>query len=202
MTGGDGLDAVKAATWALHTRAERSGIVADILAGRAGRDGVALLLRNLLPVYLVLDASRFGEPGLVRAAAIEADLRMLSPDLFPALLPEGRAYAERVQQAAQRSDARLIAHAYVRYLGDLNGGRIMQRQLATCLGGSAGPLQVHAFPALADPAGFTRSYRTQLDQAVRDAGVDEVVQDAMAAFELNIALSEAVRAGSAQAAPN
>jgi heme oxygenase len=202
MTAHDGLDAVKAATWALHTRAERSGIVADILAGTARRDGVALLLRNLLPVYQVLDASRFSDPGLARAPAIAADLQVLSPDALPALLPEGRAYAERVEEAAQRSDAGLIAHAYVRYLGDLNGGQIMQRRLVECLGASAGPLHFHAFPALADPAGFTRSYRTQLDQAVRGAGVEHVVPEAMAAFELNVALSEAVRAWSELAAPN
>jgi hypothetical protein len=37
-----GLDAIKAATRDLHTTAERAGIIADILAGRASRGGVAL----------------------------------------------------------------------------------------------------------------------------------------------------------------
>jgi hypothetical protein len=36
---------VKAATRGLHTRAERSGGIADILAGRASPAAVALLLR-------------------------------------------------------------------------------------------------------------------------------------------------------------
>ena len=75
-----GLDGVKAATWHLHKQAEQSGIIADILNGQATRLGVALLLRNLLPVYQVLDASIFGHPILARSAMIEADLRVLAPD--------------------------------------------------------------------------------------------------------------------------
>jgi hypothetical protein len=106
------LDAVKAATWHLHTKAERSGVIADILAGRATRYGVALLLRNLLPVYQVLDASRFCLPGLARSASIEADLRVLVPNVELPLLPEGAAYAGL---AGQAGDDGLIIHAYVRY---------------------------------------------------------------------------------------
>jgi heme oxygenase len=183
------LDAVKTATWDLHMRAERSGIIAAILAGHASRAGVALLLRNLLPVYQVLDATPFCLPGLARSDAIEADLLVLSPQGEPALLAEGRAYADRVAEA---DAAGLIAHAYVRYLGDLNGGRIMQRRLLACLGDAASELRTHAYPGLADVAGFTRAYRVQLDAAVRAADPEAVVREALVAFELNIALSVAV----------
>ena len=62
------LAAIKVATWALHTQAERSGVIADILAGRASRFEVALLLRNLLPVYQMLDASPYGGPALARVS--------------------------------------------------------------------------------------------------------------------------------------
>jgi hypothetical protein len=41
-----GLDAIKAATWKLHTPAEPSGVLAEILARRATRLGVALVLHN------------------------------------------------------------------------------------------------------------------------------------------------------------
>jgi heme oxygenase (biliverdin-producing, ferredoxin) len=192
MMGGRGLDAVKAATWDLHTRAERGGIIAEIMAGRASRLGVALLLRNLLPVYQVLDGSRFGVPALARSAAIEADLLVLWPDVELPLLAEGRAYAERVELAVRGDGSALIAHAYVRYLGDLNGGRIMRRRLVACLGDLAGGLTVHEYPMLRDKDAFTRAYREELDAAVRAAEFELVVQEAMAAFEMNIALSEAL----------
>jgi heme oxygenase len=200
MTGAQGLDGVKAATWDLHMRAERGGIIADILAGKATRSGVALLLRNLLPVYRGLDASRFCAPGLARCEAIEADLRVLSPDAEPPLLPEGRAYADRVLEAVQLDGPELVAHAYVRYLGDLNGGRIMQRRLVACLGDAAQGLTVHAYPTLADPAGFIPVYRAQLDAAMTAGDPDVVVREALVAFDLNIALSEAVSAWSPRTA--
>jgi heme oxygenase len=115
-------DAVKAATGDLHTQAERFGIITDILTGRATRFGVALLLRNLLPAYRVLDTSLFGVPALARPAAIEADLHILSPSVELPLLAEGSFYAEQICRAGQGGGPGLIAHAYVRYLGDLNGG--------------------------------------------------------------------------------
>ena len=183
------LDAIKAATWSLHTRAERSGIVADILAGRASRTGVALLLRNLLPVYQALDHSPFGSPVLARSDAITADLQLLAPEAELPVLPQAIDYAERVRQAGDG----LVAHAYVRYLGDLNGGRIMRRLLVRSIGAIAERMRFHDYPALDEPDGFTRNYRLTLDRAVRAAPFAVVEQEAVAAFELNIAVSEAVK---------
>src|SRR5215467_12155675 len=79
------LEALRERTRDLHTRAERSGIIADILQARATREGYALLLRNLLPVYQSLEqqlARHAGSPQvgpvvrpeLERSAAIAADL--------------------------------------------------------------------------------------------------------------------------------
>jgi heme oxygenase len=183
------LDDIKAATWPLHREAERSGIVAAILAGTATREGVALLWRNLLPVYQALDATSFGLPALVRSDAIEADLAILAPDADLPLLPEAAEYAARVRSA---DAGRLIAHAYVRYLGDLNGGLLLQRKLTASLG--VAPLAFHAFPGIADPRAFAAAYRAGLDQALAAADGEAVLAEAVAAFTLNIALSRAVAA--------
>ena len=128
-------------------------------------------------------------PRSTRSAAIEADLRVLAAGTDLPLLPQAVAYADRVRAAGER---RLVAHAYVRYLGDLNGGRIMQRRLALCLGEQA-PVAFHEFPHMDDPDRFTQDYREMLDQAVRNATFEPVRQEALAAFSLNIALSEAVK---------
>ena len=194
-----GLDAVKAATWSWHVRAERSGIIADILAGRATRFGVALLLRNLLPVYQVLDATCFGLPPLVRSAAIQADLLVLMSNADLPLLVEATAYADLVHAAAEGDGTRLIAHAYTRYLGDLNGGLIMKRRLINCLGELARRLTFHDYPLLKDISAFARSYRVDLDLAVREAVFDLIAAEAITAFKLNIALSEAVRTRASRA---
>ena len=188
-----GLDAVKAATWSWHAHAERSGIIADILARQATRFGVALLLRNLLPVYQALDATRFGLPPLVRSAAIQEDLLVLGSDADLPLLAEATAYADLVHAAAEGDGTRLIAHAYTRYLGDLNGGLIMKRRLIGSLGETARRLTFHDYPLVKDIATFTRAYRADLDLAVRKTVFELVAAEAVMAFRLNIALSEAVR---------
>jgi len=180
------LDAVKAATWPLHAQAERSGIVADIIAGQATPRGVGLFWRNLLPVYRVLDATSLCRPGLARSAALEADLLILGPS---DVLPEARAYAERIERAELPA---LIGHAYVRYLGDLNGGRIMQKRLQVCLGPLAERLTFHLYPAIPDLAGFAADYRLQLDRLARSVAIEAVAAAATEAFALNIALSQAV----------
>src|ERR1700753_1091711 len=85
------LEALREQTKELHTRAERSGFIADILHGRATRDGYILLLQNLLPVYRALEAQLakhkgsplvgpFVRPELARADSIEADLHFFSAE--------------------------------------------------------------------------------------------------------------------------
>ena len=57
------------------------------------------------------------------------------------------------------------------------------------LGDVAAGISFHEFPDLHDPDGFKRSYRQRLDQAVRAVAFDVVANEAIAAFEMNIALS-------------
>jgi heme oxygenase len=195
-------------TQALHTRAERSGVINDILHGRATRYAYALLLRNLLPAYETMEQGLErlrAQPGigavarreLYRAEALEADLRALHGDQWQQslpLLPEGEQYRRRVAEAADGDGARLIAHAYTRYLGDLSGGQIMKRLLARLLQLEPQQLSFHEFPGIADAGEFKRDFRQALNRAAAESvDIDGVIEEAMAAFELNIAVSEAVQ---------
>jgi heme oxygenase len=195
-------------TAALHAVAERSGIAREILRGAATRTGYALFLRNLLPVYQAmergLEARRdspliapFALPSVYRAAALESDLVALCGDRWPeslAWLPAARRYAQHVDDCAQGDGARLIAHAYVRYLGDLSGGQVLRRLLARSLGIGSEALRFYDFPDIPDAERFKAAYRRTLDRSaglMRDPAA--VVEEAALAFELNIELSEAVR---------
>jgi heme oxygenase len=186
------LDRVRDATWPLHSQAERSGVIAAILAGTATREAVALLWRNLLPVYRVLDATAWSRPELARAAAIEADLSVLAPDGWPALLSQGDRLA-----ALPADPVRVIAHAYVRYLGDLNGGVILGRRLTACLGDQAARLQFLLYPGIADLPAYRRDYRATLSEAMEALPEDAMTSAVAEAFSANIALSEAIQQRSA-----
>jgi heme oxygenase len=202
-------------TKALHTEAERTGIIRDLLRGNAGRDGYVLLMRNLLPAYQALEQgleSHRNTPGLAalvqyrldRAPALQSDLAALGgadwADGFP-LLAAGEAYAARIAEIAAGDGARLIAHAYTRYLGDLSGGQILQRLLARSIGLQPDQLSFYDFPRFADLATLKADYRLALDHAGSLlADPQPVVEEGAIAFSLNIALSRAVEAALAPAA--
>lgn len=206
-------DALRERTRDLHIEAERSGIVADVLRRRASRHGYILLLRNILPVYQQLERGltclsdrpalhEIARPELFRSRALEADLLVLfGPgwDLSLPILPSSRTYADQVASAAKGDGSRLIAHAYVRYLGDLNGGQILSRILARSLGLDAHGLSFYDFPDILDVGSFTAQYRAAFDR-VGDAMHDweEVLAEARLAFKLNIDLSLDVQEAAAR----
>ncbi|KIZ47043.1 MULTISPECIES: biliverdin-producing heme oxygenase [Rhodopseudomonas] len=195
-------------TKALHLEAEKSGIISDILHGAASRESYALLLRNLHAAYREIEAgiarhrdSRGLAPlaayKLDRTSAIESDLTALCgadwARTIP-LLPTGEAYARRVAEVAQGDGARLIAHAYTRYLGDLNGGSLLARLLAKTLGMQPDELSLYDFSGVSDPATLKNDYRQALEQAgAAAADPGAIIEEGALAFSLNIALSVAVQ---------
>ena len=196
-------------TKTLHVEAERTGIIRDLLRGDANRGGYILLLRNLLPAYLAMEqglerhraSPQLGALAaykLDRTGAIEADLISLCGERWSQdvpLLAAGELYAGRIAKAAEGDGARLIAHAYTRYLGDLSGGQILQRLLARSLQLRPPELSFYEFPRFSDLEALKTDYRQALDRAgamLPDG--DAIVEEGALAFSHNIALSRAVQA--------
>jgi heme oxygenase len=193
-------------TAALHRQAERSGVVAQLLGGSVSRSRYVLYLRNLLPAYDTLEQSLYrrkddpaigpiADRAVFRAEAIRTDLMHLAGPGWERTLPLGGAalrYAGRIAEVAD--GARLIAHAYIRYLGDLNGGRFLHPVLVGRFGQSA----FTAFPDIRDPAGFILQYRAALDAACTPEQQECLGNEAVLAFEVNIAISEEMAAISAE----
>lgn len=195
-------------TKTLHVEAERTGIIRDLLRDEASREGYILLLRNLLPAYREMERGLERHRGsrnlaalalyrLDRAPAIESDLVALYGKGWRrgiSLLDAGEAYARRIAKAAEGDGARLIAHAYTRYLGDLSGGQILQRLLERSLKLRPSELSFYDFPRFSDLAALKADYRKALDQAgalVSDP--QAVIEEGAIAFSLNIDLSCAVQ---------
>jgi heme oxygenase len=192
---------------AQHVEAERSGIISDLLRGEASREGYILLQRNLLPAYQALEAgleqhrdtpalAALANYRLDRATALAADLTALCGGSFAGvpLLPAGEAYAQRIADCAEGDGARLIAHAYTRYLGDLSGGQILKRLLAKKPGLLPEELSFYDFPTHPDLAALKAEYRQALDDAgALLADQQEVIDEGSRAFQLNIDLSWAVQ---------
>lgn len=200
---------VRGRTKHLHACAERSGVISDLLHNRAEVADYALLLRNLLPVYVELEtglgrhrrspagAGLLEDRRVFRSQALRQDLLAIcGPDWSNRLrlLPVGKTYARHIYNLASGSGAGLIAHAYVRYLGDLSGGQIVKKLLKKNLGMTDDSLAFYEFPEIDDLGSFREEFRLLIERAAGMAGdAEELIEEACLGFELNIRLSEEVQ---------
>lgn len=203
----DGLAARLAAqTRAMHREAESAGVMRELLAGRVTRDRYVALLANLQSLYVALESALARHaahpaiapirlPGLARADALGRDLAVLSPRrVAPAPVAATRMYVARIDELDATWPAGLVAHAYVRYLGDLSGGRIVGERVrqALALDGGSG-LAFYDFGAGFDVAGAKARFRAALDAlplAAKD--VEAVVAEAVEAFRRHVAMFESL----------
>lgn len=204
----NGLAAMlRARTRDLHDRAERSGVIAELLRGRIRPSAYLLLSGNLLPVYRALEdglhrhardpiVAPFARPELLRAEALARDVAVLAGRSATGAVPAlaaGRRYVERIEQVAPASPELLIAHAYVRHLGDLSGGQTVRRLLIRAPGIGPDAVRSYEFPDLADLDRARSEYRAALDRAgMRLTDWTAVLEEACEAFRLTIALAEEV----------
>jgi len=197
---------LRAATTPIHRATEAEPFVVSLLAGERSVDDYRSLLAQLHPVYQALEeataATRGNAPAVVaglfderldRAPAIAHDLETLaSGAATPAPLAETEAYAARL--AMITGDwARLLAHHYVRYLGDLSGGQIVAEMLRRHYGLTAEALTFYAFDGLGSKGAFKTRYREGMDTILADPATYEVVLDeTVRAYEANRALFAAL----------
>lgn len=200
---------LRTSTRALHRQAERSGVIAEFSSGRVRPEAYLLFIFNLLPVYRTLETA-LGEhrlhpalsgvwrPELARAEALARDVAVLTTRLAtasPRLLAPSERYRRRIEAVAADRPERLLAHAYVRHLGDLSGGQVLARLLVRTPGIGAEAVGFYAFPDLADLGRAKEDCRRAIARAeMQLVDRDGVIEEAREAFRLNIALSEAVAA--------
>jgi heme oxygenase len=200
-------DRLRERTHGLHGIAERSGFIHALLGGTATPGGYAIYLRNLLPAYLAMEeglethrdtdaVGRLAMREVYRAGAMKSDLTALCGSDWASalpLLPAGASYAACIVRAAEGDGARLLGHAYVRYLGDLNGGRVMMGRLSESLNLPRSALSFYIYGGIPDLKAFRVAYRARLDQAASRLDLDPVLDEAVTAFEWNIELSRDVQ---------
>ena len=206
---------LRADTQVLHRQAEGARFIQALLGGRLDTAAYALMLRNLQPIYLALEAGLRAHaghpairpvlaPALFRGDALDEDLTALQgagwEHALP-LMPSAQAYARRLEMLATSDPALLTAHAYVRYLGDLNGGQLFARLVTRLLerAGQVLParLRFHDFGPPADVARLAGALRSGLDKlAGGDGQAQRIVAEAVHAFGQHVVLFDELAAAS------
>jgi heme oxygenase (biliverdin-producing, ferredoxin) len=196
---------LKSATKGLHHEVERGPFMRALLRGSLDCAAYCALLRNLYDIYDALEVAletHAEHPGLKplrlsgleRREALARDLEDLHGPNWAGELKvlEGcRRYVKHLHQLTQSAPERLAAHAYVRYLGDLSGGQLLQPIVAKSLQLPAGRgTAFYDFGAAAEVGTLKRRFRAGLDQ-VADAHAGDVsalVNEARTSFELHRSL--------------
>ncbi len=192
-------DQLKAATRHIHLEAEQSGVIASLLSGSIDRASYVRYLRNLAEVYRALEQPAsvvsLGS-ALHRYPSIARDLTALVGSHWKTtlpVLPAAGQYCDRIISLVQNNSKPLLAHYYVRYLGDLYGGQIIRRRLQNNLGLDVCQLTWLEF----DQALSLQQHRQALREVMNGCELSslqtrEVVEEALVAFRYNIELSKEV----------
>lgn len=186
---------IREATRAEHGAAESTGFIARLMAGELAEGDYWRLIAQYLPVYEALEArveelavtsplvASFHDPRLARAGAIRHDLaaRFGEDAGIDAPLPITETYARRIREA----DApRLLAHHYLRYLGDLSGGQAIGALVARHYGVPREQLGIWDFSEIDAPKRVKDAYRLRLDTITDPADQEAFLEESRAGYRL------------------
>ena len=119
-----------------HKDAERQAFVKELLGGSITEERYATFLYNLHPVYNVLEMFAIANglladiPEVRRAPKIQADYQELWKNpTAPKLCPTVPKYMKYIKDELANDPDRLMAHLYVRHMGDLAGGQMIAKRV-------------------------------------------------------------------------
>jgi heme oxygenase len=187
-----------------HTAAENTAFMKCFLKGIVEREPFRKLIADLYFVYSTLEAEvrrhldkptvrTLYFPELERTAKLEDDLNYYYGENWReqiAATPAGQRYVDRIRAVSAQNPTLLIAHAYVRYMGDLSGGQSLRNIARSAM--NLPPDQgtgLHEFDQISTVEArrdFKLKYRDALNALKLEPElVQAIVDEANLAFSLN-----------------
>ena len=148
-----------------HTNAERQAFVKVLFSGSIDPKLYATYLKNQHPQYEILEVCAMthglltGLPDIRRAPAINADFVELwgEDTTMPKMCPVVKDYMDYIM-SIKDDPKRLMAHIYVRHMGDLAGGQMIAKKVP-------GSGKYYQFE---DPETLKAAIRERLDDSMAD----------------------------------
>ena len=126
---------LKDLTWEHHKNAERQKFVKVMFSGSIDPKLYAEFLFNQHQAYDLLEAMAMAHgifndmPDVRRAPKIYEDFKELwQDDSIPEVKPSIKQYIDHLKTIKDNKDA-LMAHIYVRHMGDLSGGQMIRKKV-------------------------------------------------------------------------
>lgn len=197
--------ALRTSTAAAHEQAEHSTFMDELLKGNLGVEEFIVLQEQSWLFYSALEeaaravaqdpiAADIVDPALERVPSLESDLDALHGSTEwrdnVTMLPATEAYVRRLQEIGESKDtARLIAHHYVRYLGDLSGGQVIGRMMQRHYGVSEDAVTFYRFTDIPKVKPYKDNYRAALDALpLSEEDRERLLNEAAEAFLFNLNL--------------
>lgn len=120
------MNSLREATAVAHERAENTALMRQLLSSGLTPEQYAGFLANHLVCYSAIERKQpgiFANNDLARTQALLSDITELQSSTI-SIVPSSYAYAEYVQTLTEQQT---WAHVYVRYLGDMYGGRLIKK---------------------------------------------------------------------------
>lgn len=199
---------VKEMTRRDHQEAESSRFITELMGGTRSSCDYALLVSQYHYIYEALESAaeqlreqspviglrELFDPALDRREAISRDLEQLlgqsglGPE--PIQLKATERYVQRLREVAAEP-ARLAAHHYLRFLGDLSGGLVIAKLVQRHYGIPQSQLNMYTFSSIEKPKLYKDAYRENLDRLQLNLEHQAwFVEEANLGFALNKAVFE------------
>lgn len=188
-----------------HSEAETSEFITTLMGGKRSARDYTLLIAQYAHIYAALEEEvraldndpEFGsifDPALERSGQIAKDLEVLLPahgfTSLPDALPATKVYIAAIREAA-KEPARLVAHHYLRYLGDLSGGLAIGKLVARHYAIAPEALNMWDFGDIEKPKVYKDNYRLKLDSlGTNPQAAEALLDEAKRGFQWNKGIFE------------
>ncbi|MCI6206059.1 MAG: biliverdin-producing heme oxygenase [Corynebacterium glucuronolyticum] len=194
---------LKKRTERAHDNAEQSQFMSLLIGGDLEATDVIRLHSQYWVFYSALESvmrrslgdagvANMYDPRLERTSCLEHDLQFALGDGWKnelEIVAATRDYAEYLRSIEDAASYRIIAHHYVRYLGDLSGGQVIFRKLVGDYGFDPAGLTFYRFEGIDKLPPFRARFRKRLDSIELSLEKrDSLLQEAEKAFDYNLAI--------------
>ncbi|WKD58004.1 Heme oxygenase [Corynebacterium capitovis DSM 44611] len=192
--------ALRDGTREAHESAENSTFMSDLIGGKLSPQDVVNLTAQYWFIYTALEdavvrasgdaaVAAIADRRLERTGALARDLEaMVGRDWFDEIeaTPATETYVDTLNALDPQDTPTVIAHHYVRYLGDIAGGQVVARCLSSEYGFESACLNFYDFSAIGKIPPFRARYREALDSVdLTQQQREDVIAAARQAFSLN-----------------
>jgi len=178
---------VKEASKEVHLEAERSPFMVALMKGDLPSEAYFDYIAQLAPIYEAIEKWNgklpFFDHRLDRFERIIADLEYVGTRI---VCDETIDYVKHIKSLIRKKDeVRLVAHHYVRYLGDLSGGQAIGALVARNLSIPPNFLSFYDFDDIGDRVRYKETYRENLDTVISPDDHQKFIDETILAFEYN-----------------